>query len=105
LFHFILYVFVYCTYIHIYEYIYIYIFKILETPTCPCGTKDQTVDHLLYECELLNKERDRSVSTVLKTDVWPMSKKTLTLRQLMSYIYGAPILDVSRSHTMTQHSR
>ena len=30
---------------------------------------------------------------------------TLTLRQLMSYIYGAPILDVSRSHTTTQHSR
>jgi len=29
----------------------------------------------------------------------------LTLRRLMSYIYGAPILDVSRSHTMTQHSR
>ena len=34
---------------------------------------------------------------------------TLTLRRLMSYIYiyiyGAPILDVSRSHTTTQHSR
>jgi len=29
----------------------------------------------------------------------------LTLRLLMSYIYGAPILDVSRSHTTTQHSR
>jgi len=29
----------------------------------------------------------------------------LTLRRLMSYIYGAPILDVSRSHTTTQHSR
>jgi hypothetical protein len=28
----------------------------------------------------------------------------LTLRLLMSYIYGAPILDVSRSHT-TQHSQ
>ena len=26
----------------------------------------------------------------------------LTLRLLMSYIYGAPILDVSRSHTTTQ---
>ena len=25
--------------------------------------------------------------------------KSLTLRRLMSYIYGAPILDVSRSHT------
>jgi len=31
--------------------------------------------------------------------------KSLTLRRLMSYIYGAPILDVSKSHTTTQHSR
>ena len=29
----------------------------------------------------------------------------LTLRRRMSHIYGAPILDVSRSHTTTQHSR
>ena len=29
----------------------------------------------------------------------------LTIRLLMSYIYGAPILDVSRSYTTTQHSR
>jgi len=32
-------------------------------------------------------------------------KNLLTPRRLMSYIYGAPILDVSRSHTTTQHSR
>ena len=31
--------------------------------------------------------------------------KSLTIRLLMSYIHGAPILDVSRSHTTTQHSR
>ena len=33
--------------------------------------------------------------------------RSLTLRLLMSciYIYGAPILDVSRSHMTTQHSR
>jgi len=29
----------------------------------------------------------------------------ITLRLLMSYKYGASILDVSRSHTTTQHSR
>jgi hypothetical protein len=52
-------------------------FKILETPTCPCGTKDQTVDHLLYEWELVNKERHSLISTVLKTDIWPISKKTI----------------------------
>ena len=31
--------------------------------------------------------------------------KLLTFRLLMSYIYGAPTLDVSRSHTTTNHSR
>ena len=31
--------------------------------------------------------------------------KSLTLRLLMSYIYGAPILDVSRSYATTHHSR
>jgi len=34
-----------------------------------------------------------------------ISVKLSTFRRLMSYIYGAPILDVSRSHTTTQHSR
>ena len=34
-----------------------------------------------------------------------VTRDILTLRLLMSYIYGAPILDVSRSHTTTQHSR
>jgi hypothetical protein len=56
---------------------YLHRFKILDTPTCPCGTEDQTVDHLLYECELLYKERDSFILTVLRTDVWPISKETL----------------------------
>jgi hypothetical protein len=51
--------------------------KIIETPLCPCSTTDQTIDHLLFECELLNKERDNLISTVLKTDVWPISKNKL----------------------------
>jgi len=37
--------------------------------------------------------------------VIPLQPIILTLRRLMSYIYGAPIFDVSRSNTTTQHSR
>ena len=40
--------------------------------------------------------------------IWHCAKARwdiLTLRRLMSYIYGAHIIDVSRSHTTTQHSR
>jgi len=34
-----------------------------------------------------------------------ISVKSLIIRLLMLYIYGAPILDVSRSYTTTGHSR
>ena len=47
-----------------------------------CGTTDQTVDHLLFQCELLNKERDNLITTVLKTDVWPISKDKLIRKHL-----------------------
>jgi hypothetical protein len=43
----------------------------------------------------------RYICNLLFLDMWLL----LTLRLLMSYIYGAPMLDVSRSHTTTQHSR
>ena len=42
---------------------------------------------------------------IVARNMYRKEKNILTLRLLMSYIYGAPILDVSRSHTTTQHSR
>jgi len=55
-----------------------------------------------------NKQRegDHKLQLVLGTPfVIILVKIRLTLRSLTLYIYGAPILDVSRSHTSTQHSR
>jgi len=46
-----------------------------------------------------------TVSEVSHNTVGLFPYTALTLRLLMSYIYGAPILDVSRLHTTTQHSR
>jgi hypothetical protein len=65
---------------------YLHRFKILDTPTCSCGTKNQTVDHLLYEYELLNTERDSLISTVLQTDVWPISKETLIRKHFKIFV-------------------
>jgi len=44
---------------------------------------------------------NRKASSHIK---WLLAQEYITLRWL-SFIYGAPILDVSRSHTTTQHSR
>jgi hypothetical protein len=59
---------------------YLHRFKIIETPLCPCGTSDQTADHLLFECELLNKERDNLRHAIQKTEVWTISKDKLILK-------------------------
>ena len=60
------------------------------------------------EISCLSRESDYDPSIihpVAQSQYWPKYPGSLTLRRLMSYIYGAPILDVSRSHTTTQHSR
>ena len=54
----------------------------------------------MYERRERERERNRDIM-----DRGAATVTSLTLRRLMSYIYGAPILDVSRSHTTTQHSR
>ena len=54
------------------------------------------VNPICYLLALLGAHHFLHVSTI--------RVKLLTFRRLMSYIYGAPILDISRSHT-TQHSR
>jgi len=76
-----------CSYYHYYYYDYDVDINPLNaelTPTC----------HLLV---LLGVHYFLHVSRI--------RVKSLTLRLLMSHIYGAPILDVSRSHTTTHHSR
>ena len=60
----------------------------------------------LFSAEINTREVLDTLSRVLVTpSIVQYSPHALTLRRLMSYVYGAPILDVSRSHTTTQHRR
>ena len=64
----------------------------LPPPNCRTTSVSLSAVHIQYFTATLSEVRQ-------------MRTNHLTLRWLMSYIYGAPILDVSRSHTTTQHSR
>ena len=59
---------------------YLHRFKLIESATCSCGDNDQTIDHLLFECEQLKTQRDTLRLTVSKTDSWPANKYTLISR-------------------------
>jgi hypothetical protein len=36
---------------------YLHRFKVIENATCPCNKEDQTIDHLLNQCKLLQTQR------------------------------------------------
>jgi hypothetical protein len=65
---------------------HLYRFKISDTAKCPYGNMDQTIDHLLFECELLRKETDSLISAVIKPDGWPINKHTLISKHYKSVV-------------------
>jgi len=64
---------------------YLHRFKIITSPVCPCGTNDQTADHLLYECELLKTQRNDLRIAVSKSGDWLTSKKTLISKHYKAF--------------------
>jgi len=56
---------------------YLHRFKLIENATCPCNNGDQTIDHLLHQCTLLQTQRELLRNNVLKSRKWPVSKEEL----------------------------
>jgi hypothetical protein len=60
---------------------YFHRFKIIEVPTCPCEMSPQTADHVLWECELLKKQRQRLRNSIRKVGGdWPITNSDLANR-------------------------
>ena len=74
-----------------------FLFLVLSLHVSGFNPLNPELNPICYLLALLGAHHFLSVSRI--------RVKLLTFRRLMSYIYGAPILDVSRSHTTTQHSR
>jgi hypothetical protein len=55
-------------------------FKIKEKPGCPCNKGDQTVDHIIYSCELQEQERDRLKAAIHDSEKLPVKKNNLAIK-------------------------
>jgi hypothetical protein len=64
---------------------YLHRFKIITSPTCPCGKNDQTTNHLIYECELLNIQSNTLKTTIAKPIDWPTGKNTLITKHYTAF--------------------
>ncbi|KAJ4442446.1 hypothetical protein ANN_04032 [Periplaneta americana] len=49
--------------------VYFHRFHILDSPECPCGKGDQTAEHLIFQCAILDKERNVLRNNILKLGV------------------------------------
>jgi len=56
---------------------YLYKFKIKDSPMCSCKRGEQIIDHILFNCELVEQERDILKAAVLRSGNWPVSKVIL----------------------------
>ena len=75
--------------------------KIIGSPECPCKHDIQTVDHLIFQCNMLKNERETLKKSVPKVENWPVSKNELTSRyvkQFLRYINSMDFEKINHSN-------
>lgn len=66
---------------------YFHRFHILDSPECPCGKGDQTAEHLIFQCAILDKERSVFRNNILKLGGhWTNTLSELILKYKEQYI-------------------
>ena len=53
-------------------------FKIIQSPECVCTHGDQKADHLIFDCDILDKERLKLIAHTSREEGWPVRKCELT---------------------------
>jgi hypothetical protein len=70
---------------HVKTRAYLHRFKLVESATCTCNNEDQTIDHLLNKCTLIQTQRELIRKNILKSEHWPVSKEELISKHLKSF--------------------
>jgi len=72
---------------------YLHRFKILEQGTCTCKKGDQTTDHFINHCTLLQTQRELLRRNVSKSGNWPASKHELIKKHLKPFLTFTKSID------------
>ena len=75
---------------------YLHRFKIRDNAHCVCQQGDQTVDHLHYDCNLLEAQRGILRKSVTKKGQWPTDKHELITNHLEPFLTYIESIDFDR---------
>jgi hypothetical protein len=54
------------------------------------------VEHLIYECQLLQTERENLISNTAKQDIWPTGKSELVNKYIKHFIQFTNSIDFEK---------
>ena len=75
---------------------YLHRFKIIESPDCPCRGGSQTVDHLLFDCTILQDERERIIGKISRHDNCPVNKSQMGNKCIKHFIQFTNSIDFTK---------
>jgi len=52
---------------------------------CACKKSEQSVDHILFDCKLLQHDRDRLKAAVTRSENWQVSKDKLSIKYYKNF--------------------
>jgi hypothetical protein len=78
---------------------YLHRFKIIEAPDCPCGKGNQTTEQILYDCGILQEDRERVIAAVAKIDNWPINKDKLIKKHYKAFAKFTKQMDKTKKST------
>jgi len=64
---------------------YLHRFKIIQSSECICKYGDQTTNHPIYDCEIVDKEREKVIAYKSREEDWPMRKCELVNKYVKQF--------------------
>jgi primosomal protein N' len=75
---------------------YLHRFKVTDNALCVCQQGDQTIDHLLYDCNLLEAQRGILRKNVTRNGQWAADKHELITNHLEPFLTYIESIDFDR---------
>jgi len=75
---------------------YLHRFKIIQSPECVCTHGDQTTDHLIFDCDILDKEREKLIARTSREEDWPVRKCDLVNKYLKQFTLFTDSIDFEK---------